>query len=98
MVIPEHAVVTGVFGTSNCSARTAADSCSHPGLVELLNVRNPTPRGRRGLLWLVSVMSGLNGCRNADHAVDVIGELRQICYPRSMVQPGTHYPQRNSAK
>ncbi len=24
MVIPEHAVVTGVFGTSNCSARTVA--------------------------------------------------------------------------
>ena len=66
MVIPEHAVVTGVFGTSNCSARTAADSCSHPGLVELLNVRNPTPRGRRGLLWLVSVMSAqwMSKCRS----------------------------------
>jgi hypothetical protein len=54
MVIPGPAVVTGVFGTSDCSARTAADSWPHPGLVELLNVVNTTPRGRRGLPWPVS--------------------------------------------
>jgi hypothetical protein len=54
MVSPGHAVVTGVSSTSDCSARTAADSWPHPGLVELLNVANTTPRGRRGLPWLVS--------------------------------------------
>jgi hypothetical protein len=54
MVIPGPAVVTGVFGTSDCSAKTAADSRPHPGLVELLNVVNTTPRGRRGLPWLLS--------------------------------------------
>jgi len=32
MVIPGPAVVTGVFGTSDCSARTAADSWPHPGM------------------------------------------------------------------
>jgi hypothetical protein len=91
MVIPGPAVVTGVFGTSDCSARTAADSWPHPGLVELLNVVNTTPRGRRGLPWLVSDPANI-GCRNADHAVDVLGELRQLCSLHSMAQSGTRYP------
>ncbi len=54
MVISGHTVVNRVSGTTDCSARTAADSWPHPGLVELLNVVNTTPRGRRGLSWLVS--------------------------------------------
>ena len=28
MVIPGCAIFTGAFGTSNCSVRTAADSCA----------------------------------------------------------------------
>ena len=83
MVIPGHAVVTGVFGTSDCSARTAADSRPHPGLVELLNVLNTTPRGRRGLPWLVS---------DVPRSMDVLGELRQPCYLHSIVQSGIRYP------
>jgi hypothetical protein len=92
MVIPGHAVLTGVFGASDCSARTAADSWPHPGLVELLNVVNSTPRGRRGLSWLVFGVGRSVRCRNADHAVDVLGELRQLCYPHQTVQSGTRYP------
>ncbi len=58
MVIPRCAVVTGTFGTSDCSVRIAADSWPHPGLVELPNVVDATPRGR-GLPRLVSVMCRL---------------------------------------
>ena len=45
MVIPGHAVITEVFGTNGCSARTAADSWPHSGLVELLNVSTLHPAG-----------------------------------------------------
>ena len=57
MVIPEYAVVTGGFGTSDCSMRAAADSWPHPGLVEIPNIFDATPRGR-GLPRLVSATSG----------------------------------------
>ena len=57
MVIPGCAVVTGAFGTSDCSVRAAADSHPHPGLVEIPNVVDATPWGC-GLPRLVSVMSG----------------------------------------
>jgi hypothetical protein len=53
MVIPEYAFVTGGFGTSDCSMRAAADSWPHPGLVEIPNIVDATPRGR-GLPRLVS--------------------------------------------
>src|ERR1700722_14046766 len=43
MVIPEYAVVTGGFGTSNCPMRAAADSHSHSGLVERPNILDATP-------------------------------------------------------
>jgi hypothetical protein len=46
MAIPGYAVVTGAFGTSDCSMRAAADSWPHPGLVELPNIVDATPRGR----------------------------------------------------
>jgi hypothetical protein len=92
MVIPGHAVVTGVFGASDCSARTAADSWPHPGLVELLNVVNTTPRGRRGPTVAGFRCPALNGCRNADHVVDVLGELCQLCHLHSTVQSGISYP------
>jgi hypothetical protein len=45
MAIPGHAVVTGVSGASYRSARTAAGSWPHPGLVDLFNVINTTPPG-----------------------------------------------------
>ena len=60
MVIPEYAVVTGGFGTSDCSMRAAADSWPHPGLVESPNILDGTPRGR-GLARLVSATSGTQG-------------------------------------
>ena len=43
MVISGYAFVTGAFGTSDCSMRAAADSCPHPGLVELPNIVDATP-------------------------------------------------------
>ena len=43
MVIPEYAVVTGGFGTSDCSTRAAADGWPHPGLVEIPNIVDATP-------------------------------------------------------
>ena len=73
MVIPGCAVVTGGFGASNCSARTAADSWPHPGLVELPNVVDATPCGR-GLPRLVSVMSGaqwMSKCLSSSPVVSV---------------------------
>jgi hypothetical protein len=85
MVIPGHAVVTGVFGTSDCSARTAADCRPHPGLVELLNVVNSTPRGRRGLPGLDSDVRRTLDVETPIIAVDVLGELRQLCNLHSMV-------------
>ena len=57
MVIPGYAVVTGGFGTSDCSMRSAADGWPHPELVELPNMVDATPRGR-GPPPLVSVTSG----------------------------------------
>ena len=60
MVIPEYAVDTGGFGTSDCSMRAAADSWPHPGLVEIPNIVDATPRGR-GLPRLVSATSGAQG-------------------------------------
>ena len=57
MVIPEYAVDTGGFGTSDCSMRAAADSWPHPGLVEIPNIVDATPRAR-GLPRLVSATSG----------------------------------------
>jgi len=95
MVIPEHAVVTGVFGTSNCSARTVA---LIPDWLSFSTSSTLHPAGGAACCGWFLWCPALNGCRNADHAVDVLGELRQLCYPRSMVQPGTRYPQRNSAK
>ncbi len=52
MVVPGCAVAPGAFGTSHCSARVAADSHPHPGLVELPNIvhATPWPTGRGGLL------------------------------------------------
>ena len=43
MVISGYAFVTGAFGTSDCSMKAAADSCPHPGLVELPNIVDATP-------------------------------------------------------
>jgi hypothetical protein len=56
MMIPGYAVVTGGFGTSGCSMRAAADGWPHPGLVELPNIVDATPRGR-GLPRLISATS-----------------------------------------
>ena len=56
MVIPGYAVVTEGFGTSECSMRAAADGWPHPGLVEIPNIVDATPRGL-GLPRLVSVSS-----------------------------------------
>lgn len=61
MVIPGHAVVTGAFGTSDCSIRSAADSWPHPGLVGLPNLIDATPRGRR-LRRSVSASERLQRC------------------------------------
>ena len=61
MVIPGCAVFTGAFGTSDCS-EAAADSHSHPGLVELPNVVDVTRCGF-GLPRLVSVSSCQWACR-----------------------------------
>jgi hypothetical protein len=49
MVIPEHAVVTGAFGTSNCSARTAADSSSIPDWLSFSTSSTLHPAG--GAAW-----------------------------------------------
>src|ERR1700757_1811066 len=43
MVMPDSAVVTGLFGASNCSARRAADGGPHSELVESLNLVDVAP-------------------------------------------------------
>jgi hypothetical protein len=97
MVIPGHVVVTGVSGTSDCSATTAADSRPHPGLVELLNVANTTPRRRRGLPWLVSDVR-----RSMDVEMPIMLWTSSVTRvnPVSCAQwssPESVIPQRNSA-
>ena len=46
MVIPDSAVVTGLFGASHCSARRAADGRPHSELVESLNLIDVAPPAR----------------------------------------------------
>ncbi len=59
MVIPGYAVVTGGFGTSDCSMRAAADSWPHTGLVELPNIVDATP------FVVLEKRAGSGGPRNA---------------------------------
>jgi hypothetical protein len=87
MVIPGCAVVTEAFGTSDCSARTAADSWPHPGLVELPNVVDATPCGR-GLPRLVSVMSGAQWMSKCLSSSPVVSVSRMWCAPGVSVFSG----------
>src|ERR1700677_4891242 len=80
MVIPGCAIVAGAFGTSDCSARTAADSWPHPGLVELPNVVDATPCGR-GPPRLVSVMSGAQWMSKCRSSSPVLILARMRCAP-----------------
>jgi hypothetical protein len=42
------------------------------------------------------ISADLFGGQRPGGAVDDLGELRRLCYLRSLVQPGTRIPQRNS--
>lgn len=81
---PRHAVDTGLFGASYCSARTAAYSRPRSGLVESPNVADVTPSGSgRPVLIALSQMT-----RGSSISVLLrINVIRQtLCRPRSRLQ------------
>jgi hypothetical protein len=87
MVIPGHAVVSGVLGTSDCSARTAADSWPHSGPVDFSTSQHYTPRAARPAVF------GLCDVRRSIAAKLPITLWASPvnCDPHSMVQSGTRY-------
>src|SRR5271166_1776052 len=79
-----QAVVTGVFGASNCSARAAADSWSHPGLAGFSTPLTLQPRSL-GLPCKFSALSRtqwMSKCRSLSAAVTLIAiEACRACRP-----------------